>query len=173
MTLVRCHPSKGLTLARRGRAGDGVTGFDEEAELSISIFLMERVALAVGVIGSDDAVESSKSILLERTARAVVGGETGANLGAAGVTAKSFMCFAGVETTVENGSSKSVITSSSSVTCAFFSRAATCSGVGKRRRGLSDERVRGPRRRAGTVASSSGLSEGPTAAASASSVSSN
>ena len=113
---MRCHPSNGPTFAPRGLDGDGVIGFDEVAELSISIFLMERVALVVGVMGSDDVAELSISILVERAARAVVGGETGTNLGAAGVTAKSFMCLAGVETTVENGSSKSVMTSSSSVT---------------------------------------------------------
>jgi len=94
--------------------------------------------------------ELSMSIFLDRVVLAVVGGEAGANLGAFGVLATSSIRPVGVE----RPSSISVTASSSSSAASdLFCLAWFCSGVGKRRRGLMEDRVKGRRRVPGSVGS--------------------
>jgi hypothetical protein len=89
----------------------------------------------LALLGFLAKVPSSSSFLVTRVARAVDGGDTGANRGAAGVS--STLGFRGVSIERSASSSMSVIASSSSSNLGAMS----CSLGGKSRRGWIEERV--------------------------------
>lgn len=108
-----------------------------DGDLTVSLVRRQAskgLRLPGGLIG----VLSSPSLLVDRVTRRVEGGEAGANLGASGVPARSFLKIDGVA-----GMSSSSSLSSTSVTASSSSICSSVLVVWNRRQGLMEARVKG------------------------------
>lgn len=109
-----------------------------DGDLGTLSFVRRQESKGLRLLGGLTGVLSSASLLVDRVTRRVEGGEAGANLGASGVDARSFLGTDGVagQATSSSFSSTSVTASSSSICSSVFT-------FWKRRQGLMEARVKG------------------------------
>lgn len=109
-----------------------------DSDLGTLSFVRRQEAKGLRLLGGLIGVLSSSNLLVDRVTRRVEGGEAGANLGASGVDARSFLDTDGVA-----GQAGSSSFSSTSVTASSSSICSSVLTLWKRRQGLIEARVKG------------------------------